>query len=118
MLAQLRKRIYQRLWDRVPQGEIAPKWLMAARFVLLPITTVKFLVMDEYYDIMTDTWRINGVRMSGRMIAVMTAEIDKGRWHRFVRQGDLVIVESVMPDTRLKIVAPEASIRVSEQTEN
>jgi hypothetical protein len=95
MLAQLRKRIYQRLWDRVPQGEIAPKWLIAARLALLPIDTIKLLVMDQYYDIWTNTWKINGVRMSGQMIAVMTAEIDEGRWHRFVRQGDLVTVETL-----------------------
>jgi acyl dehydratase len=47
---------------------------------------------------MTDTWKINGVRLSGRMIEIMTAEVNEGRWHRFVKQGDLVTVESVLPD--------------------
>lgn len=82
----------------MPDGKIAPKWLIAARLALLPIDTVKLLVMDQYYDIMTDTWKINGVKLSGRMIEVLTTEVSEGRWHRFVRQGDLVVAESVLSD--------------------
>lgn len=106
MFTQFRKKLYWDLRDRVPDGEIAPKWLIAARLALLPIDTIKLLVMDQYYDIMTDTWKINGVKLSGRMIKVLTAEVNAGRWHRFAKQGDLVIVESALPDVEDKSKNP------------
>lgn len=94
MFTKFRKELYWRLLDAyVPQGCLTPNWLRAIRFALLPIDTIKLLVMGQYYDIMTDTWKINGVKLSGRMIEIMTAEANEGRWHRFVRQGDVVIVE-------------------------
>lgn len=103
MFTQFRKEVYRRLQDAyVPQGCFTPNWLRAIRFALLPFDTIKLLVMGQYYDIVTDTWKINGMKLSGRMIEVMTAEISEGRWHRFIRQDDLVVVESVLPeDTRI-----------------
>jgi hypothetical protein len=98
MFTQFRKKLYWHLQDRVPDGQIVPKWLIVARLTLLPIDTIKLLIMDQYYDIMTDTWKINGVKLSGRMINIITAEVDAGRCHRFTRQGDLVTVESVLSD--------------------
>lgn len=82
----------------MPQGCFTPNWLRAIRFALLPINTIKLLVMGQYYDIMTDTWKINGVKLSGQMIEILTAGVNKGRWYRFVKQGDLVTAESVLSD--------------------
>lgn len=99
MFAKFRKDLYWRLLDAyVPQGCLTPNWLRAIRFALLPIDTIKLLVMGQHYDIMTDTWKINGVKLSGRMIEIMTAEANEGRWHRFVKQGDLVTVDHVLSD--------------------
>lgn len=98
MFTQFRKRLYWRLQDRVPEGQIAPKWLIAIRLALLPLDTIKLLAIDQYYDIWTNTWKIYGVKLSGRLIEVLAAEVNAGRWHRFVRQGDLVTAESVLSD--------------------
>ena len=99
MFNKFRKELYWRLQDAyVPQGCLTSNWLRAIRFALLPIDTIKLLVMGQYYDIMTDTWKINGVRLSGRMIEVLTAEANEGRWHKFVKQGDLVTVDRVLSD--------------------
>lgn len=99
MFTKFRKELYRSLQDAyVPQGCFTPNWLRAIRFALLPIDTIKLLVMGQYYDIMTDTWKINGVKLSGLMIKVLTAEVNAGRWHRFVKQGDVVIIEHVLSD--------------------
>ena len=95
----------------VPDGQVAPRWLIAARLALLPIDTIKLLVMDQYHDIWTDTWKINGVRMSGRMIEVMTARIGSDKIYKFSKEKDVVIVTEVSPEDLLLSIEVEARRR-------
>ena len=78
----------------VTEGCELPRWLVAVRWVLLPIDTM-FWRMERQrgYQFERDTWMIGGVRYTGAALRMLAAA--QGETYRITRMGEVVTLERV-----------------------
>ena len=88
----MRHKIWNWLTRNVPEGCYLPRRLIAARAMLYPIETVRWMIISNHpYQPLSDTWVIHGVRYSG--LALLELAKADGQAYRICRVGDVVQLE-------------------------
>lgn len=109
MFRKLRNSIWKLVAGNLKEGTILPRWAYCIRVILFPFGYLrKFDTVN--YDFMSDTWNIEGVRISGDvMIDLANAS---GKSYTFTRIGDRLLVENIIPRHKQTIlnVSPERSV--------
>ena len=109
MFRKLRNSIWKLVTGNLEEGMILPRWAYCIRVILFPFEYLrKFDTVN--YDFMTDTWNIEGVRISGESLIDLANA--SGKSYIFTRIGDRLLVENLIPQHKQTIlnVSPERSV--------
>lgn len=109
MFRKLRNSIWKLVTSNLKEGMILPRWAYCIRVILFPFEYLrKFVTVN--YDFMTDTWNIEGVRISGESLIDLANS--SGKSYTFTRIGDRLLVENIISQHKQTIlnVSPERSV--------
>jgi len=76
----------------IPEGTILPKWIIAIRFVLFPLQSIRWwLNGGEGYNLMTDTWYIHKTHFSSDFL--LNLSNNSPYWYRVTKDqwGNLTV---------------------------
>tara|TARA_R110000782_G_scaffold187844_1_gene277972 strand:+ start:464 stop:745 length:282 start_codon:yes stop_codon:yes gene_type:complete len=80
-----------------PQGQVLSRWLLVVRAVLFPLDTFYWrMSKTRGYDWQTDSWNIEGVRLSGASLRMLSKAA--GGFYQIDRDGDLILIELASVD--------------------
>lgn len=71
-----------------------PQWVIALRFVLFPLDSLYWrLSKSRGYQPASDTWLIEGIRVSGRAMRMLSRA--QGETYRITRTGETLTLELI-----------------------
>lgn len=91
----MRHRFWLWVTDPIAEGALLPWWAMVIRALLFPLDFLYWrMSKSRGYQMESDTWVVEGVRMSGRSVR-MLAEA-KGDIYRVTGLGHSILFERVI----------------------
>lgn len=91
---ELRRELLYYFLRNHPEGEILPRWARIVRAFLFPIQAIYWTHWDKFgYDIYTDTYKLNGVRISLQGLYLLSRS--DGQLFRATRTGDTITITHI-----------------------
>lgn len=62
---------------KIPEAQLLPKWILLIQWFLFPLRTFRYYDGFDGYNIMNDTWNIDGVIIDGQYFWKIKSNIGK-----------------------------------------
>jgi hypothetical protein len=84
--SKMRYKVWDKLTKNLEEGEFLPKWALALRTFLFPISTISSFIYSKAspFDVYTGTWTIHGTKFSDELFMAMSGNMGED-WYKFVK---------------------------------